>query len=141
MGAGCGHTYQRNRIAVKKQRWSGGGGSGSGSWSYGFGDIRGTAGSNNISWRKEESNKTASAKENTYNIGKEEEVTSPLKKKDQPGEKTSDGPKKALVWNAVLEQKENEAVLLANQLKSAPNSHSSKEVDVEPNIGEGKVVS
>ena len=104
----------KKQNSAERQRWSSGGGSGSGNRSYGFGERKGGAGSNSLSWRKEDSNKSGSATEKGRNSDKEEEVTRPMKNVvKEKNENIPAGSKKALDWAAMveLEEKEQEQVV------------------------------
>jgi hypothetical protein len=93
----------------ERQRWNNGGGSGSGSRSYGFGERRGVVGSNSLSWRKDDSNRSGSADEMGKTTDKVEEVTSPLKKMmEQKADRNPDGRRKALDWATRVELQEQE---------------------------------
>ncbi|KAM0928754.1 hypothetical protein ACQ4PT_001970 [Festuca glaucescens] len=62
-----------------RQKWSGGGGSSSGGRSYGFGVRKGNAGSNSLSWRKEDASKVDSGS-GEEKLAAGDKVTSPLKR-------------------------------------------------------------
>ncbi|KAK1627783.1 hypothetical protein QYE76_002098 [Lolium multiflorum] len=86
-------------------RIKGGGGSGSGNRSYGFGERKGgDAGSNSLSWRKDEANKSGSATDTGKKTDKEEEVTSPVKNVvNKKNESVPAGSKKAIDWATLVE--------------------------------------
>ncbi|KAM0853898.1 hypothetical protein ACQ4PT_050760 [Festuca glaucescens] len=98
----------KKQNSVEKQKWSSGGGSGSGGRSFGFGERRGMAGSNRLSWRKDDSNKLEAASGKDKVEGGEE-VTSPVKK---GGAKSPAGPRKTLDWAKALEMKDEGAMAM-----------------------------
>ncbi|KAM0913236.1 hypothetical protein ACQ4PT_012296 [Festuca glaucescens] len=70
----------RKAASGDRQTWSGGNGSSSGGRSYGFGIRKGVAGSNSLSWRKEEKSKVNSGSGEKETEADDQEAIRPLKK-------------------------------------------------------------